>query len=120
VRFPPGNGSLPPVALGATAEVTRPSTPSRPRAASGGSASRQAATRGNAEQKLTRDEVAQVVAAVRAKRPVPTARPDPISIDLDGCTVTIKWKKGEALTAQQALRKALKVLQDRDRNEHAA
>jgi hypothetical protein len=33
VRFPPGNWSLQPVAIGAAAEVTKPSKPSRQRAA---------------------------------------------------------------------------------------
>src|SRR6516225_7640309 len=46
----PDNWSLHPVAIGAAVEVTRPSKPSRQRAASGGSASRQAATTVNAVQ----------------------------------------------------------------------
>ena len=44
----PDNRSLHPVAIGAAAEVTKPSKPSRQRVASGGSASRQAATEVNA------------------------------------------------------------------------
>jgi hypothetical protein len=46
----PDNWSLPPVALRAAVEGTKPSKPSRPPAALGGSASRQAATTVNAVQ----------------------------------------------------------------------
>ena len=42
--------SLQPVAIGAAAEVTKPSEPSRQTGRSGGAASRQAVTRVNAEQ----------------------------------------------------------------------
>jgi ParB family chromosome partitioning protein len=73
------------------------------------------------EQGLTRSEVADVVAAVRAKRPAPTPRPDPVTVDLgDGCSVTIKWKKGGGLSPLQALRRATRLLQEQERDEQAA
>lgn len=73
------------------------------------------------EQKLTRGEVGELVKAVRAKRPAPTPRPEPVTIDLGEETVTVKWKKGSATPIAQILRKALKSVQDRDRaGEQAA
>jgi ParB family transcriptional regulator, chromosome partitioning protein len=72
------------------------------------------------DQGLTRSEVAEVVKAVRARRPAQT-RPDPVEVDLgDGITVAVRYRKPTTVTAQQALRKALKVLQDRDRDDQAA
>ena len=72
------------------------------------------------DQGLTRSEVAEVVKAVRARRPA-QIRPDPIEVDLgDGITVVVRYRKPTTVTAQQALRKALKVLQDRDRDDQAA
>jgi ParB family chromosome partitioning protein len=73
------------------------------------------------DQGLTRSEVADVVAAVRAKRPAPAARPDPVTVDLgDGCSVTIRWKKGGGPSPIQALRRATRHLQDQERDEQAA
>jgi ParB family chromosome partitioning protein len=70
---------------------------------------------------LKRAEVAAVVQAVRAKRAVPEARPDPITLDLgDGMTVSLRWRKATGVTAIQLLKKALKVLQNRERSEQAA
>ena len=72
------------------------------------------------DQGLTRSEVTEVVKAVRARRPAQT-RPDPVEVDLgDGITVVVRFRKPTTVTAQQALRKALKVLQDRDRDDQAA
>ncbi len=72
------------------------------------------------DQGLTRSEVAEVVKAVRARRPAQT-RPDPVEVDLgDGITVVVRFRKPTTVTAQQALRKALKILQDRDRDDQAA
>lgn len=72
------------------------------------------------DQGLTRSEVAEVVKAVRARRPA-QSRPDPVEVDLgDGITVVVRYRKPTTVTAQQALRKALKVLQDRDRDDQAA
>ena len=72
------------------------------------------------DQGLTRSEVAEVVKAVRGRRPAQT-RPDPVEVDLgDGITVVVRFRKPTTVTAQQALRKALKVLQDRDRDDQAA
>ncbi|HMB08327.1 MAG TPA: ParB/RepB/Spo0J family partition protein [Isosphaeraceae bacterium] len=72
------------------------------------------------DQGLTRSEVAEVVKAVRARRPAQT-RPDPVEVDLgDGITVVVRYRNPTTVTAQQALRKALKVLQDRDRDDQAA
>jgi ParB family chromosome partitioning protein len=76
---------------------------------------------------LNRAEVAEVVEAVKARRPPPVkparTRPEPVEVDLgDGCTVIVRWKKPATLTAAQALRKALKVVleRDRDRPDRAA
>jgi ParB family transcriptional regulator, chromosome partitioning protein len=66
-------------------------------------------------ENLKRSEVAELVQAVKARRPAPKARPEPITIDLgDGCTVTVRWKKAGELTALQALRKATKALQEQE------
>jgi ParB family transcriptional regulator, chromosome partitioning protein len=66
-------------------------------------------------ENLKRSEVAELVQAVKARRPAPKARPEPVTIDLgDGCTVTVRWKKAGELTALQALRKATKALQEQE------
>jgi ParB family transcriptional regulator, chromosome partitioning protein len=60
---------------------------------------------------LTRAEVTELAKAVKAKRPVPAARPDPVTLDLgDGMTVTVRWKKATGVGAAQALRKALRMI----------
>jgi ParB family chromosome partitioning protein len=70
---------------------------------------------------LSRSEVAAVVQAVRARRPDPQVRPEPISLDLgDGMTVTIRWRKATGVTATQLLKKALRLLQSREQGEQAA
>jgi ParB family chromosome partitioning protein len=64
---------------------------------------------------LTRSEVAEVVQAVKARRPVPRPRPDPVTIDLgDGLTVTVRWRKPSDISTTQALRKALKAAQEQE------
>jgi ParB family chromosome partitioning protein len=69
------------------------------------------------EQKLTRSEVAEAVKAVKARRPSPNPKPDPVELDLgEGVIVIVKYRKASSVTATQALRKALKALQDRDRS----
>lgn len=67
------------------------------------------------EQKLTRSEVAAAVQAVRSRRPAPAARPEPATFDLGDLVVTVRWKKTSPITATQALRRALKESQDRER-----
>ncbi|MBV8268035.1 MAG: ParB/RepB/Spo0J family partition protein [Planctomycetaceae bacterium] len=70
---------------------------------------------------LKRSEVAAVVQAVKAQRPAPAARPEPVTLDLgDGMTITIRWRKATGVTTAQLLKKALKMVQDRDRTDHAA
>jgi ParB family transcriptional regulator, chromosome partitioning protein len=70
---------------------------------------------------LSRTEVSELVRAVKAKRPVPSARPEPVTIDAGGVLVTLRWKdRGNSLTAVQALKKALKILQEGDRDGQAA
>ena len=70
---------------------------------------------------LSRTEVSELVQAVKAKRPLPSACPEPLTIDAGGVLVTLRWKKGgKGLTAHQALKKALKILQEADREEEAA
>jgi ParB family transcriptional regulator, chromosome partitioning protein len=68
------------------------------------------------DEGLKRDEVAELVKAVRARRPALATRPDPVEHDLgDGTVVIVKWKKNNRTTVVQALRKALKEAQDRER-----
>jgi ParB family chromosome partitioning protein len=69
---------------------------------------------------LTRTEVTELVQAVKARRPNPKRRPEPVSIDLGDCTVTVRWKKPSETTALQALRKAAKQVQERERPDQAA
>jgi ParB family chromosome partitioning protein len=67
-------------------------------------------------EKLTRSEVAEAVKAVRARRPPPDARPEPVEVEVEpGVNVVVRYRKASSLTAVQALRKALKLLQERDR-----
>jgi ParB family chromosome partitioning protein len=71
--------------------------------------------------RLTRSEVAEVVQAVRARRPSPPPRPDPVTLDLgDGVTVTVRWKKAGPVGLVQALRRALKLAQEQRRDDEAA
>jgi ParB family transcriptional regulator, chromosome partitioning protein len=65
-------------------------------------------------EKLTRSEVAEAVKAVKARRPAAIAKPDPVTLDLGDVAVKIIWKKGNASVAQ-ALRRALKEVQERER-----
>jgi hypothetical protein len=69
---------------------------------------------------LTRDEVTELVRAVRARRPAPARRPDPVTIDLGECTVTVRWKRVSDTTVIQALRKAARLAQAREGPEQAA
>jgi ParB family chromosome partitioning protein len=71
-------------------------------------------------EKLTRNEVAELVQAVKARRPAPARRPDPVTIDLGDCSVTVRWKKASDTTALQALRKATRLIQARESPEQAA
>lgn len=73
------------------------------------------------EQGLSRAEVADVVRAVRARRPAPPPRPDPVTLDLgDGLTVVVKWRKANGITAAQALKRAARLAQERERAGDAA
>jgi ParB family transcriptional regulator, chromosome partitioning protein len=61
---------------------------------------------------LTRAEVTEVVQAVKARRPVPVPRPEPVVLDGgDGVTVTVKWRKASDVGLVQALRRAMKQAQ---------
>lgn len=69
---------------------------------------------------LKRSEVSELVQAVKARRPAPQARPQPVEIDLgDGVSVVIRYRKSEGMLPVQALRKALRILQEQ-RDEKAA
>ena len=71
--------------------------------------------------KLSRSEVAEVVQAVRARRPAPQTRPEPVTLDLgDGVTVTVRWKRAGPVGPVQALRRALKLAQEQRRDDEAA
>jgi ParB family chromosome partitioning protein len=72
------------------------------------------------DRKLTRDEAAELVKAVRARKPAPPPKPDPVVLDVAECVVTVKWRKAGPTSALQALRKAIKELQDRERVEAEA
>jgi ParB family transcriptional regulator, chromosome partitioning protein len=86
-----------------------------------GPAAQAAMARAATAEGLTRDEVVQAVRAVKANRPAPAGRPAPVTVELEVASVSVKWKKGsEGMTAAQVLKKALKVLQDRDRDDQAA
>jgi ParB family chromosome partitioning protein len=65
--------------------------------------------------KLTRSEVQAAVKAVKARRPAPAARPEPVTIDLGECVVSVKWKKAGTLTGLQALARATRELKVRGR-----
>jgi ParB family chromosome partitioning protein len=69
---------------------------------------------------LTRTEVTELVQAVKARRPATARRPEPVTIDLGDCTVTVRWKKPSGTTVLQALRKAAKQAQERERPDQAA
>jgi len=69
---------------------------------------------------LTRTEVTELVQAVKARRPATARRPDPEVVDLGDCTVTVRWKKPSDITVLQALRKAAKLVQERERPDQAA
>jgi ParB family transcriptional regulator, chromosome partitioning protein len=61
---------------------------------------------------LTRAEVTEVVQAVKARRPVPAPRPEPVVLDGgDGVTVIVKWRKACDVSLMQALRRALRQAQ---------
>jgi ParB family chromosome partitioning protein len=68
------------------------------------------------DEELKRDEVAELVKAVRSRHAAPSARPGPVELDLgDGTLVIVKWKKANRTTVVQALRRALKEAQGRER-----
>jgi ParB family transcriptional regulator, chromosome partitioning protein len=69
---------------------------------------------------LTRTEVTELVHAVKARRPTPNRRPEPVTVDLGDCTVTVRWKRSSETTILQALRKAAKQIQGRERPDQAA
>ncbi len=60
---------------------------------------------------LKRSEVAELVQAVKGRRPAPAARPEPVTVDLGDATVAVRWKKASGLTALQLLKRAVKQLQ---------
>lgn len=101
------DGALPPSAAAEIAKIERPED-------------QVAIATAVEEQGLGRDEVAELVKAVRARRPAPQAKSEPITVDLGTCTVQVRWKKADPITAQQALRKALRILQDRERSDEQA
>ncbi|MGE3820593.1 MAG: ParB/RepB/Spo0J family partition protein [Isosphaeraceae bacterium] len=69
---------------------------------------------------LTRSEVTEAVRAVRSRRPG-VAKPPPTELDLgDGVIVTIRYRKASSVSPAQALRRALKLLLDREREGEAA
>jgi ParB family chromosome partitioning protein len=73
------------------------------------------------QEGLKRSEVAELVQAVKARRPAPATRPDPVIFDLgDGLSITIRWKKANGVDLVKALRLALKLAQERGRDDQTA
>jgi len=84
-------------------------------------AAREEVARAVVEGGLKRSEVGDLVQAIRARRPAPASKPEPVTVDLgDGTTVRISWKKANGTDPVKALKLALKRLQERDRDEQAA
>jgi ParB family chromosome partitioning protein len=70
---------------------------------------------------LTRDEVAEAVKAVKARRSPATSRSAPVELEVEpGVMVTIRWRRANSLTATQALRRALKMLQGQEKSDPQA
>jgi ParB family transcriptional regulator, chromosome partitioning protein len=70
---------------------------------------------------LRRAEVAQLVESLKAKRPAPAAKPEPVTMDLgDGTQVRISWRKANGTDAIKALKLALRRLQEQQRDGQAA
>ena len=69
---------------------------------------------------LTRSEVSELVQAVKARRPAAPRRPDPVSVDVGDCIVTVRWKKASDVSTVQALRKAVRQAQEKVQPEQAA
>lgn len=65
-------------------------------------------------EKLTRDQVAGVVQAIKARRPT-SIRPEPVTLDVGDGTVVVKPKRGGASSAVQLLRKALRMMQEMEK-----
>lgn len=60
------------------------------------------------DEGLTKAEVVDVIKAVKAKRPTPDRKPEPVALDVGECTVTVRWKRaGATMSAESALREAL-------------
>jgi hypothetical protein len=51
-----------------------------------------------------------VVRAVKARRPSPERKPEPVTVDLGDRTVTVRWKRPSGITDDEALRRARKQL----------
>jgi ParB family chromosome partitioning protein len=65
-------------------------------------------------EKLTRSEVSDLVQAVKARRPAPAEKPEPLVLEVaPGVVVSVRWRKASDLSAMQALRKATRLLQER-------
>jgi ParB family chromosome partitioning protein len=75
-----------------------------------------ALTKAAVDEGLTGAEVAEMVKAVRARRPVAPAKPEPVTVDLGDGAVRITWKKA-GHSAAQMLRRALKEIQAQERGE---
>jgi ParB family transcriptional regulator, chromosome partitioning protein len=70
---------------------------------------------------LTRAEVTEVVQAVKARRPVPAPRPEPVVLDVgDGVTVTIRWKRACPVGASEALRRGRALVKAQGEDGRAA
>lgn len=66
------------------------------------------------DEGLKRDEVVELARSMKARRPAPVARPNPVMLDLGDALVKISWKKS-GLSAVQILRRALKQAQEMEK-----
>lgn len=63
------------------------------------------------KERLTRSEAADLVKAIKTRRPAPDRKPEPVAVDLGDYTVTVRWKRPSPVTAPEALREALAELE---------
>jgi ParB family chromosome partitioning protein len=74
-----------------------------------------------ADQGLSRAEVSELVGAIKARRPAPAAKPEPLQLDLgDGMALKLTWKKANGVDPVKALKIALRILQEQARRDEAA
>jgi ParB family chromosome partitioning protein len=72
------------------------------------------------EQRLTRDEVAEMARTLKARRPAPAPRPDPVTLDVaPRVQVVVRYRGDSQVSAEEALELGLALLR-RARGDEAA